>query len=214
VTDDSYPPTFGDVVIATLTDEERALPTDATGCYEKYGIKFHELRVEHLEELRRWRNHPDIQRFMVFQEEITPEMQLKWFESITELECFTMAEFRGRLVGMTQLKNIDYPYRRAEGGIIIFRPEHQTGLVPYRAALAGLDSDFLHRGLENVYATIRKSNSRARRFAKSLGYVFTDPDPSGDLLSANVRIDDYFREAKKWRAVLEADSAGGFGLSE
>jgi len=214
VTEPDYPPTFGDVVISTLTDEERALPTDETGCYEKYGIKFHELRVEHLEELRKWRNHPDIQRFMVFQEEITPEMQVRWFESLTELECFTMAEFRGRLVGMTQLKHIDYPWRRAEGGIIIFRPEHQTGLVPYRAALAGLDSDFLHRGLENVYATIRKSNSRARRFAKSLGYVFSDPDPSGDLLTANVRIDDYFREAKKWRAVLQADSASGFGLSE
>ncbi len=209
-----YPPTFGEVVATTLSDEERALPTDETGCYEKYGIKFHELRFEHLEELRRWRNHPDIQRFMVYQDEITPEMQVKWFEAMTELDCFTMLEFRGRIVGMTQLKRIDYPYRRAEGGIIIFRPEHQSGLIPYRAALAGLDSDFLHRGLENVYATIRKTNSRARRFARSLGYVLTDPDPNGELLTANVRIDDYFRAARKWRAVLLADSADGFGLSE
>lgn len=209
----NYPPSISELTEATLDDEERSLPTDASGCYEKYGIKFHELRAEHLEELRHWRNHPDIQRFMVFQDEITPEMQRRWFEGLNELECYTMVEFRGQLVGMTQLKKIDYPYRRAEGGIIIFRPEHQSGLIPYRAALAGLDSDFLHRGLESVYATIRKSNSRARRFAKSLGYVFIDHDPDGDLLYASVRIDDYFREAKKWRAVLHQDTADDFPMS-
>jgi RimJ/RimL family protein N-acetyltransferase len=206
-------PTISKLVDGTLTDEERVLPTDPSGCYEKYGIKFHELRREHLEELRRWRNHPDIQRFMVFQDEITAAMQKSWFDSLHELECYTMLEFRGQIVGMTQLKKIDYPYRRAEGGIIIFRPEHQSGLIPYRAAIGGLDSDFLHRGLESVYATIRKTNSRARRFAKSLGYVFSDPDPDGDLLSATVHIDAYFREAKKWRAVLNNDAAEGFGLS-
>src|SRR5688572_7109037 len=90
-------PTISKLVDGTLTDEERALPTDASGCYDKYGIKFHELRHEHLEELRRWRNHPEIQRFMVFQDEITPEMQKSWFESLHELECYTMLEFRGEI---------------------------------------------------------------------------------------------------------------------
>ena len=218
-TSDKPKPTISKLIVDLLTDEERALPTDASGCYEKYGIKFHDLRLEHLEELRRWRNHPDIQRFMVYQDEITPEMQARWFtaleslRAVDEVESYAMLEFRGQLVGMTQLKKIDYPMRRAEGGIIIFRPEHQSGLIPYRAAIAGLDSDFLHRGLETVYATIRKSNSRARRFAKSLGYVFTDPDPDGDLLTATVSVTDYYGVVKKWRAVLDADAAEGYGLS-
>ncbi len=204
-------PTVSKLIVDALTDEERALPVDETGCYEKYGIKFHELRRDHLEELRAWRNHPDIQRFMVFQDEITPAMQETWFESLGELECFTMIEFRGQLVGMTQLKRIDYPNRHAEGGIIIFRPEHRTGLIPYRAAIGGMDSDFLHRGLETMYAVIRKSNSPARRFARSLGYVFEEID--GELMRASVGVQDYFRAAKKWRAVLDADAASGFGLS-
>ena len=209
-------PTISTRIASRLTDEERALPTDATGCYEKYGIKFHELREDHLELLRTWRTHPDIQRFMVFQEEISHEEQRRWFASVIEageLECYTMIEFRGDIVGMTQLRKIDYPNRHAEGGIIIFRPEHQSGLIPYRAAIGGMDSDFLHRGLETMYATIRKTNSRARRFAKSLGYVFEDLDPAGDLLRASVVVEDYFRAAKKWRAVLLADTDQGYGLS-
>ena len=64
-----------------LTDEERALPRDEVGWYEKYGVKFVDLFPDDLEELRRWRGHPDIRRFMVFRGAITPAMQLSWFYS-------------------------------------------------------------------------------------------------------------------------------------
>jgi len=203
-------PEISPLIASSLTDEERALPVDANGCYEKYGIKFHELSQDHLEVLRHWRNHPDIQQFMVFREEISPEMQQQWFRDIARkrelhLESYAMLEYRGEIVGMTQLKKIDYPYRRAEGGIIIFRPEHQNGLIPYRVAIGGMDSDFLHRGLETMTATIRKMNSRARRFTKSLGYELVDPDPAGDILLGTVRVVDYFRAAKKFRPLLASD---------
>lgn len=208
-------PEISRLVVDVLTAEERALPVDADGHYEKYGIKFVELRVQDLELLRTWRNHPDIQRFMVFREEITPAMQAEWYRAIDwGLEVYTIIYFRGVAVGMTQLKRIDYPGKTAEGGIIIFRPEHQNGLIPYRAAIGGMDSDFLHRGLETITATIRKSNTRAQRFARSLGYTFDDPDPAGDVLRGRVIVDEYFRRAKKWRAVLDADAARGYGLSD
>lgn len=204
-------------VTATLDDEERALPVDANGCYEKYGIKFHELREDHLEVLRHWRTHPDIQQFMVFREDISPEQQARWFRDIqhardVHLESYAMLEFRGELVGMTQLKKIDYPLRIAEGGIIIFRPEHQNGLIPYRVALGGMDSDFLHRRLETLTCTIRKMNTRAQRFTRSLGYELVDPDPTGDVLRGSVSIERYFAAAKKWRSLLNADAAQGYAL--
>jgi RimJ/RimL family protein N-acetyltransferase len=201
-------------IAGRLSDEERALPNDEHGCYCKYDITFVELREEHLELLRHWRNHPDITRFMVFRDQITPEMQAQWFRELEPLrEVYTIIYFRGEAVGMTQLRHMDYEGHTAEGGIIIFRPEHQNGLIPYRAAIAGMDSDFLHRGMETLYATVTKTNPRAQRFARSLGYAFSDPDPNGEILRGQVTVEDYFHVAKKWRAVLNQDAARGYGMS-
>ena len=46
---------------------------------EKYGICLEKLTHDKIELVRRWRNHPKIRRYMEFREEITPEMQEKWF---------------------------------------------------------------------------------------------------------------------------------------
>src|SRR5262249_53246629 len=91
-----------------LRDEERALTTTPEGRYAKYGITFRPLAEAHLELLRTWRNHPDITRFMVFQQEITPEMQVRWFRELDPArDDYSMIEFRGELIGMTHLHHID-----------------------------------------------------------------------------------------------------------
>jgi len=190
----------------TLTDEERALPRDEVGWYEKYGIKFVDVHPPDLEELRRWRNHPDIQRMMVMRETITWDMQERWYYSFDRnKERYSLIVHEGVRIGLTQLRDIDEAARTAEGGIIIFRPEHQNGLVPYRAAIGGMDWNFLHRGLREVRSTVLKANARARRFVRSLGYELTDPDPRGEVLIGAVTPERYFTAAKKWRAVLLAE---------
>jgi UDP-4-amino-4,6-dideoxy-N-acetyl-beta-L-altrosamine N-acetyltransferase len=192
-----------------LSPEERALPRDAVGWYEKYDVKFVDLFPFDLEELRRWRNHPDIQRHMVFRDQITWEMQERWFYGFDRArEQYSMIVHRGQRIGLTQLRHIDQAARTAEGGIIIFRPEHQNGLIPYRAAIAGLDWDFLSRGLVAVHSTVLKSNERARRFVRSLGFELVDPDPRGEILRGTLTPERYFPSARKWRAVLLADGGG------
>jgi UDP-4-amino-4,6-dideoxy-N-acetyl-beta-L-altrosamine N-acetyltransferase len=197
---------------AELSHEERALPRDEVGWYQKYDVKFVDLYPHDLELLRKWRTHPDIRRWMVFREEITPEMQRKWFESIDPArERYTMVVYGGQRIGMTQLRNIDAATHSAEGGIIIFRPEHQNGLLPYRAAIAGLDWNFLAAGFERLTSTVLRSNSRARRFVRSLGYELSDPDPQAEVLHGEVTAEAYFRAAAKWRKVLWSELWGGYG---
>jgi RimJ/RimL family protein N-acetyltransferase len=193
--------------ISRLSDDERALPRDAVGRYHKYGVSFLDLQPSDLELLRRWRNHPDIQQFMVFRDAITPEMQLRWYLSIDgDREAYSIVLFRGRRVGLTQLRNIDPVAGSAEGGLIIFRGEDQNGLLTYRAALAGMDWDFLERGLSSLWVTVLKTNSRARRLVRSLGYVLHDPDPAGDILRGVVTAAAYFRAAAPWREVIRAET--------
>jgi UDP-4-amino-4,6-dideoxy-N-acetyl-beta-L-altrosamine N-acetyltransferase len=192
---------------ASLTDEERALPRDEVGWYEKYGIKFVDVHPPDLEELRRWRNHPEIRAMMVMRETITWEMQERWYYSFDRSkERYSMIVHDGVRIGLTQLRNIDEAAGTAEGGIIIFRPEHQNGLVPYRAAIAGMDWNFLERGLKELHSTVLKANSRARRFVRSLGYELGDPDPNGESLKGTVTPERYFAVARKWRAVLLAEA--------
>jgi UDP-4-amino-4,6-dideoxy-N-acetyl-beta-L-altrosamine N-acetyltransferase len=194
-------------LLASLSDEERALPRDEVGWYQKYGIKYVDVHPPDLEELRRWRNHPDIQRFMVMRETITWEMQERWYYSFDrDQERYSMIVHDGRRVGLTQLRHIDAAAGTAEGGIIIFRPEDQNGLIPYRAAIGGMDWNFLERGLCEVRSTVLKSNSRARRFVRSLGYELSDPDPAGEVLIGAVTPARYFAAARKWRAVLAAEA--------
>jgi UDP-4-amino-4,6-dideoxy-N-acetyl-beta-L-altrosamine N-acetyltransferase len=195
--------------VRELTDEERALPRHPLGYYRKYGITFIELSdsPHDYQLLRTWRNHPEIRQWMVFRDEITSEMQESWFRALDpKRESYSIIWNRTERIGLTQLRHIDAETRSAEGGIILFKPEFQNGLYAHRAALAGMDWNFVSRGLETLRVTVLKVNSRARRLVRSLGYVLRDPDPDGATLVGEVTAEQYFRAAEKWRAIVRAES--------
>jgi len=194
--------------LATLTEEERELPRHPDRWYRKYGITFVDPYWVDLEFLRYWRNHADIQRWMLMRDEITRDMQVTWWATIDwATEAYSIVWNHEERIGLTQLRKIDKERRSAEGGIIIFKPEHQNGILAYRAAIAGMDWNFVHMGLELLTVTVRKDNSRARRLVRSLGYVLHDPDPAGEVLHGEVTPERYFQAAAKWRAVVREDAA-------
>ncbi len=200
-----------------LTDEERALPRHPLGYYRKYGITFIELSDSpwDVELLRTWRNHPEIQQWMVFRGEITPEQQQAWFRGLDPArESFSIIWNRTERIGLTQLRHIDMVTRSAEGGIILFKPEFQNGLYAHRAALAGMDWNFVQRGLETLRVTVLKTNSRARRLVKSLGYVLSDLGPDSATLVGEVTKAGYFQAAEKWRAIVRAEGESEVEVSE
>ena len=67
----------------------------------KYGIDLVRLTEEDIEMLRQWRNSPQIQQFMEYREEITAEMQKKWFDSINNVNNFYfIIHFEGQKIGL------------------------------------------------------------------------------------------------------------------
>jgi len=187
-------------------EDARALPRDEVGWYKKYGVTFRDVGPEDLELLRQWRNDPSIRGAMVVQDEITEAMQAAWYAALDRAkDCYSVLLFRGERIGLTQLRHIDRVKRTAEAGITIWRPEHQNGVLAYRIAIAGMDWDFLEAGFDSLTISVRKTNSRARRFVRSLGYRLEDPDPSGDILRGWIDAESYFRSVEPLRAVVLAE---------
>ncbi len=134
------------------------------------------LTEDKLELVRRWRNAECVRRFMEFRDEITPEMQREWFESVNNRHnYYFIIVCEGKEVGLSNIKDIDYTAGSGETGMFIADPDYLDSPVPVLASLCGLDFCFGHLGLETVYGKTAEDNLRARRFNAAFGY-----EPAGD----------------------------------
>jgi UDP-4-amino-4,6-dideoxy-N-acetyl-beta-L-altrosamine N-acetyltransferase len=138
---------------------------------EKYDVTLRRIDEDDLKTVRGWRNHPEVVKFMDFQEFITPGMQRRWFQSINNSQnYYFVVEFQGKSLGVTNFKDIDYQKKTAEAGVF-YPPEHTVSDVPFRASLAILDFGFEQLELKSIDAHILKDNKRAIRYNKALGFT-------------------------------------------
>ncbi len=78
----------------------------------KYGITLNRLREDDIELLRQWRNSPQINQFMEYRGNITPEMQRDWFRSVDNFDNFYfIIEYQGEEDRADQFE----PYRMGYG---------------------------------------------------------------------------------------------------
>lgn len=144
-----------------------------------FGISLERLSRADLELVRRWRNDPEISRYMFFREHITREMQEAWFETIDNpYNHYFLIVCGGERIGLSHVKNCDYERKCGEGGIFIWAPAHRNSICAYRVVIVGTDWCFDTLGLETITGRVRKDNRRAIRFNLGLGSVF-DPEVSG-----------------------------------
>jgi len=102
----------------------------------KYGITLRRLKEEDIELVRQMRNLVAIRNKMFFQETITPEMQIKWFNSINNKNNgYFIIEVEGKKIGLIHGKNLDFEKRTCEGGIFIWDENHIGGFGPSLASV-------------------------------------------------------------------------------
>ncbi len=137
----------------------------------KHGIEVVPLTPDRLELVRLWRNSEQVRRFMEFQEEITPDMQREWFDSINnEDNTYSVIVHNGREVGLANVKNIDRDSKRGEAGIFIADPDSLNSPLPILVSLYGLDYCFEQLGLEELYGKTAEDNRNAMRMNAAFGY--------------------------------------------
>lgn len=138
---------------------------------EDYGVKLKRLTHDKIELLRQWRNDPKIQRYMLYREYITPEMQEKWFQKINnDRNFYFIIEYDGKEVGCVNIKDIDYNKKCGECGVLIYDDAYLCTDLAYRAHLVMCDYIYNVCKLDYTYSHVLLDNRRAIRFAEYLGF--------------------------------------------
>lgn len=134
----------------------------------KYGITLKRLTHDKIELVRRWRNDPKISQYMEYRDEITAEMQEKWFEKINnDSNLFYLIVMHGQDIGLINIKDIHD--KVGEGGVFIWDDRYLNSDVSYRAHLALFDTAFESGTVDRIISHILTDNRRARRFIDFLG---------------------------------------------
>lgn len=143
--------------------------------FTKYGVTFKRLEEADLELLRQWRNSPKINQFMEYREFITPKMQKAWFKSINNLDNFYyIMEYNDEKIGLINNKNSDWESGVSESGIFIWDEKYLNTTVPIFASLLLIEAGFYILNGKKNFIRILKSNTKARNFSMSLGYVLCE----------------------------------------
>lgn len=137
-----------------------------------YGVTLRQLQHDDIELVRRWRNHPKIQQYMSYREEITPEMQEKWYKRIdNNSNYFFIIEHDGRDVGLINIRDIDTSRTYGESGIFIWDDDVLGQGVALRGGLCMYDFAFDDLNLHFLKAHIFNTNPASIKYHSKYGFV-------------------------------------------
>lgn len=137
-------------------------------------VELRSLAVEDRDRLRRWRNSPEVARWMYTDHEIGPEEHAAWFERVLAdggATCrYWIIEVDGLPAGIACLTGIDQRHQRCSFGLYLGEPVTGSGIG--RAALVRLfDAALLELGLNKVCGEALATNERAIRLYERVEMV-------------------------------------------
>lgn len=156
-----------------------------------YGIELHRLTEDKIEIVRQWRNSDIIKKHMQYRDDITPEMQEKWFASINNIENnYMLIKVKDQFVGVINGAKIDWETMiTGSGGIFIGELEYWSTAYPIAASLLLTDISAL-LGFESTKVEVIKSNKRAIAYNKFLGYELINEN-AGGVLEMELKMSNY-----------------------
>ena len=185
----------------------------------KYGITLNRLRHEDIELVREKRNSEEVRRFMEFREEITPEMQEKWFSNIdTFANFYYIIEYKGVKIGMLNDKNMDWKARTSESGLFLWDESYINTIVPVLASLCLLEVGFYYLNWNTSYIKVLRNNPQAIEYVTNLGYTLSEGQENTENQLYYLTRELFETKGKKIqkaaRAFLDEESGEGYLLLE
>lgn len=161
-----------------------------------FSVYLTELSSLHLEQMRQWRNLPEIIRWCRQNKLIVEADQINWFEKINRdptIRMFAVKNYDGeygdKLVGVCGLTDIDFFNGRSEFSLYV-GPEHQKMAYGKSALQTLLSHGFHDLGLNVIWGETFENNP-AQKLFESLCMV---KEGSRRLF--------YFKEGRLWDAHL------------
>ena len=137
---------------------------------KKGNLLLRRITIDDIELVRNWRNSQQVKQYMAFRDHITPEMQLAWFQSINnQNNMYFIFEYKDEKVGIFNVKDINWQERTMETGIFIAEEKYINTEIPLLAVLSFAELGLKIFNMSN-FAHILKSNKRAIRYNKMLGF--------------------------------------------
>jgi len=169
---------------------------------KKGNITFRRLTLDDIELVRNWRNSREVNQYMEFRDYITPEMQLAWFHSINNNNnLYFIFEYKDEKIGVFNGKDIDWEAGIMETGIFIAEEKYTNTELPLLAVLS-----FGELGLRifemDSYAHMLKSNKRAIRYNKLLGFELCEGQEGVENQLYKLNKDRFFNRTKLLRPAL------------
>lgn len=168
-----------------------------------YDVSLELLTEDKIEMVRQWRNDPKIQQYMEYRDEITPEMQAKWFKKLNNGKdnFYFIIKYKEEEIGLINVKDVDYEKKSGESGVFIYEDKYLNTDISYRAHLVMFDYMFDVVGLQTIYSHMLKSNKRAQRFGIFLGaHLIPGQENVENQLYVKTR-DDYFNNKNRIRFI-------------
>lgn len=166
------------------------------------------LRLDHdnLELLRKWRNHPDIQKHMVYREHITVEMQEKWFDSVNNNNnLYFIISYKGDLIGLVNGKDIDWSTSKMETGIFIWSEKYKMTHIPAMCTMLFAEIFIYVLNLRSV-ATVLRNNETALKYNKMLGFKIIEDDPEKNFIRLSLDMESLGKIVDKLKIAIGAIS--------
>ncbi|MCG9910629.1 MAG: GNAT family N-acetyltransferase [Flavobacteriales bacterium] len=138
------------------------------------------MNSETAEQVRVWRNSPEVSSQMEYRDFISTEMQQKWLERIQNNRYAYFMIYSDQVqVGMIHLAQINSEEKTAESGLFIGNLLFIGTGVALAASLLLLDYAFDTLGLETIRAKVKQDNIQAEQYNRLLGFQKTTETGTG-----------------------------------
>ncbi len=150
-------------------------------CAEYKHVRIRPLEEKDIELLRKWRNNKALSEFLRPMNEITVDMQKRWFASYLQDEnnvTFAIEEIRdlNRVVGSVSL--YDFKGDTAEvGKIVVGDPEAKGKKIGYYALLLAMYVGYQELGIRDYFGEVHEENNAARINDMRIGFLVTGKHP-------------------------------------
>jgi len=130
-----------------------------------------DVSVQHAEQVRLIRNHPEIRKYMYTDHVISPNEHQCWIEKLKEdktLEVFVVFK-ADQLIGLVSVNKISYQHRTADWAFYI-DPKELGGGVGVQIEYALLEYVFEDMGLQKLNCEVLSINPKVVKLHQKFGF--------------------------------------------
>lgn len=173
-----------------------------------FNVLLKPVQQDDLEQLRVWRNCPEIRSQMLDQREISPQQQQRWFEAICsdKRQMQFVIYYKNQKVGACNLKSPTAlavaECETVDTGFYLGEAKYRGTILAFFAALALNQYAFQQLGIRQLQAQVKSSNSAALRFNQQLGYQADAVQPSAEMVAMTLVPEAHQNAATKFATFI------------